>query len=103
MRVGAALRLRRCPRHSYTFSFDFTANANQPTYDGGEDAFVPKLNADGRALVYSTHLGGRRRRQRREYCSSPNRNAFVTKNKAQGRIVFSTFNSAHFGIAVAWF
>jgi hypothetical protein len=35
-----------------------TANPLQPTYGGGFDAFVAKLNASGTALVYSTYLGG---------------------------------------------
>jgi hypothetical protein len=32
--------------------------AYQPTYQGGTDAFVTKLNPAGTALVYSTYLGG---------------------------------------------
>jgi hypothetical protein len=35
-----------------------TANAALPTYGGGTDAFVAKLNATGNALIYSTYLGG---------------------------------------------
>ncbi len=43
----------------FTNSLDFpTANPLQPTYHGGMDAFVAKLNASGTALVYSTYLGG---------------------------------------------
>ena len=42
-----------------TDSTDFpTANALQPTFGGGRDAFVTKLSADGTALDYSTYLGG---------------------------------------------
>ena len=42
-----------------TFSTNFpTANAFQPTYRGGGDAFVTKMNADGTALIYSSYLGG---------------------------------------------
>jgi hypothetical protein len=42
-----------------TDSTDFpTANAIQPTKHGYSDGFVTKINADGRALVYSTYLGG---------------------------------------------
>ncbi|HET8647597.1 MAG TPA: SBBP repeat-containing protein [Vicinamibacteria bacterium] len=42
-----------------TGSTDFPIlNAVQPTYGGGWDAFVTKLNPDGSALVYSTYLGG---------------------------------------------
>ncbi len=35
-----------------------TANAIQPTYQGGCDVFVTKLNPSGSILVYSTYLGG---------------------------------------------
>ena len=43
----------------YTTSSDFpTVNALQPTFPGGQDGFVTKLNAEGTALVYSTYLGG---------------------------------------------
>ena len=35
-----------------------TVNALQPTYAGGGDAFVSKINSNGSALVYSTYLGG---------------------------------------------
>ncbi len=42
-----------------TFSSDFpTRNAFQPTFGGGEDGFVAKLNAAGSDLVYSSYLGG---------------------------------------------
>ena len=43
----------------YTDSVDFpTSNAIQPTFGGGTDAYVAKINAAGNALVYSTYLGG---------------------------------------------
>jgi Beta-propeller repeat len=35
-----------------------TSGVVQPTYGGGFDAFVTKLNTAGSALVYSTYLGG---------------------------------------------
>jgi hypothetical protein len=42
-----------------TASTDFpTKNPLQPSYNGGADAFVAKLNPSGSALVYSTYLGG---------------------------------------------
>jgi hypothetical protein len=42
-----------------TESTDFpTMNPLQPTYGGGQDAFVAKLNPSGSAFVYSTYLGG---------------------------------------------
>ncbi|MEP7288199.1 MAG: SBBP repeat-containing protein [Chloroflexota bacterium] len=42
------------------FSADFptTIGAFQTVSDGGDDAFVVKLNAAGSSLVYSTYLGG---------------------------------------------
>ena len=43
----------------FTGSTDFpTASPIQPTFGGGGDAFVMKLNAAGNDLVYSTYLGG---------------------------------------------
>jgi hypothetical protein len=42
-----------------TWSTDFpTMNPLQPTYGGGLDAFVAKIDPTGSALVYSTYLGG---------------------------------------------
>jgi hypothetical protein len=43
-----------------TVSADFptTAGAFDTTYNGGDDAFVTKLNALGTGLLYSTYLGG---------------------------------------------
>jgi len=43
----------------YTASTNFpTKNALQSAANGGGDAFVAKISADGSALVYSTYLGG---------------------------------------------
>jgi hypothetical protein len=39
-------------------SFPTTPGAFDTTANGGSDAFVTKLNADGATLVYSTYLGG---------------------------------------------
>jgi Beta-propeller repeat len=39
-------------------AFPTTAGALQTVLNGGEDAFVTKLNSDGSALLYSTYLGG---------------------------------------------
>jgi hypothetical protein len=39
-------------------NFPTTTGAYDTSYNGGEDAFVSKLNAAGSALVYSTYLGG---------------------------------------------
>ncbi|MEW5794844.1 MAG: SBBP repeat-containing protein [Candidatus Zixiibacteriota bacterium] len=42
-----------------TSSLDFpTKNAFQSTCDGGQDAFVTKLNSSGSDIVYSTYIGG---------------------------------------------
>jgi hypothetical protein len=42
-----------------TYSNDFpTRSAFDASFNGGEDAFVTKLSADGRELAYSTYLGG---------------------------------------------
>ena len=35
-----------------------TANAFQPAYGGGIDAFVAQLDPAGSTLIYSTYLGG---------------------------------------------
>lgn len=43
----------------YTISSDFPVlNALQPEYGGNTDAFVAKLNASGKAFIYSTYIGG---------------------------------------------
>jgi hypothetical protein len=44
----------------YTFSSDFptTVGAFDTSYNGYEDAFVVKVNADGSGLAYATFLGG---------------------------------------------
>jgi hypothetical protein len=42
-------------------NFPTTSGAFQPNSGGAGDAFVTKVNPSGSALVYSTHLGGRRR------------------------------------------
>jgi hypothetical protein len=42
-----------------TYSPDFpVANAFQSNLAGGQDAFVTKLSADGKSLLFSTYLGG---------------------------------------------
>jgi Ca2+-binding RTX toxin-like protein len=43
----------------YTASTNFpTANAIDASHNGGDDAFVSKLNPSGSALAYSTYVGG---------------------------------------------
>jgi len=41
-----------------TSSIDFPTLNPYQTYQGGQDAFVTKLNSSGNGLVYSTYLGG---------------------------------------------
>ena len=41
-----------------TTSTNFPVSGFQKAYQGGQDAFVAKLNATGSSLVYSTYLGG---------------------------------------------
>ncbi len=121
----------------WTTSFDFpTANAIQPTMRGFSDAFITRLRPDGAALVFSTYLGGTGRETGYAVgadsstgdafvTGSTNSNdfptvnalqparaggddAFVTRLRPNGTIVFSTFlggNSSenqyeHSGIAV---
>jgi hypothetical protein len=43
---------------TYSSDFPITQNALAGTLKGAADAFVTKLSADGRTLVYSTFLGG---------------------------------------------
>jgi beta-propeller repeat-containing protein len=89
----------------------------QSTFSGNRDAFVAKLKADGKSLVYSTYLGGSgfdegtaiAVRKRRAFVtgstassnfplSNPlqdfggNRDAFVTKLKVDGQaFAYSTY------------
>jgi hypothetical protein len=44
---------------TYSSDFPTTPGAFDPSHNGGWDAFVTRLNADGSGLVYSTFLGGR--------------------------------------------
>lgn len=39
-------------------NFPTTFGANDTTYNGGQDAFILKLSADGSTLIYSTFIGG---------------------------------------------
>ncbi|MCP4632406.1 MAG: hypothetical protein GY855_05730 [candidate division Zixibacteria bacterium] len=42
----------------WTVSADFPIEGEYQTYQGGDDAFVTKLNSVGNGLIYSTFLGG---------------------------------------------
>jgi Beta-propeller repeat len=59
---GLAIAVRNGQAHvtGSTASLDFptTANPLQGNFGGDRDAFVAKLKADGKSLVYSTYLGG---------------------------------------------
>ena len=44
--------------YSYSTNFPITSGAYQTTNKGSNDAFVTKLSADGKSLLYSTFLGG---------------------------------------------
>jgi hypothetical protein len=62
-----------------TFSADFpTANPLQPSFGGGNDVFVAKLNPSGSALVYSTYLGGSVYEVGTGIAVDPAGNAYVT-------------------------
>jgi hypothetical protein len=58
-------------------AFPTTAGAFDQTYNGGEDAFVTKLNPAGSALVYSTFLGGTARDQAFGIALGTDNSAFV--------------------------
>jgi len=62
-----------------TSSLDFptTANAAQPVYGGGNDAFLSVLDSTG-ALAYSTYLGGSALDAGTSVAVDGNGNAFVT-------------------------
>ena len=59
-------------------NFPITAGAFQPTFVGGVDAFVSKLNPVGSALVYSTYLGGNSTDQGYGIAVDSNGSAYVT-------------------------
>jgi beta-propeller repeat-containing protein len=57
--LGIAVRNGQAHVTGGTTSLDFpTANPLQSTFSGNRDAFVAKLKADGKTLLYSTYLGG---------------------------------------------
>jgi hypothetical protein len=61
-----------------TGSPDFpVVNAFQPTFGGGEDGFLVKLNAAGSMVVYTTFLGGSNSDNARSVAVSPGGNAYV--------------------------
>lgn len=61
-----------------TQSLDFPVrNAFQATYNSRTDAFVVKLSADGRSLIYSTFLGGAGDDQAAEIAVDSTGNAYV--------------------------
>jgi beta-propeller repeat-containing protein len=55
-----------------------TANALQPTFGGGGDAFVTKINPSGSALIYSSYLGGSNTDYGQSIAVDTSGNAYVT-------------------------
>ncbi|NJK66383.1 MAG: hypothetical protein HC941_07485 [Microcoleus sp. SU_5_3] len=55
-----------------------TANASQPAYGGGIDAFISKVNPTGSGLVYSTYLGGSDREDAQAIALDQYGNAYIT-------------------------
>ena len=60
-----------------TFAFPITANAFQPVYGEGGDAFLTKLNPTATALLYSTYLGGRDTDQANALALDSKGNAYI--------------------------
>ncbi len=67
------------------------AGAFQSALAGGEDGFVTKLTADGRALVYSTYLGG----------SLDDRGSSITVDSSGAAYISGNTSSTNFPIASA--
>jgi hypothetical protein len=63
--------------HTQSATFPVTPGALDASFNGGEDAFVTKLNATGTALIYSTFLGGRGKDVGRAIALDTNNNAYV--------------------------
>ncbi|MEG3839353.1 SBBP repeat-containing protein, partial [Microcoleus sp. herbarium14] len=61
-------------------SFPTTTNAYQPTYGGGLDGFLAKVNPTGSALVYSTYLGGNNIDDAKAIALDNSGNVWVTGN-----------------------
>lgn len=70
----------------FTTSKDFpvTVAALQTVYQGGGDAFVTRLNADGTQLMYSTFLGGSNRDQGNGIAVDRRGNAYVAGETQSG-------------------
>ncbi len=80
-----------------TDSLDFpTLSAVQSRSGGGQDAFVAKLAAGGRALVYSTYLGGAG-----GTAGFPEAAAGIAVDAAGNAYVGGTTSSANFPVAAA--
>jgi len=64
----------------FTSSADFptTAEAFQPVFGGGDDAFVAKLDSNGAELVFSSYLGGSGIDGGSGIALDPRGNAYVT-------------------------
>jgi hypothetical protein len=65
-------------------TFPTTPGAFDVSFNGGEDAFVTKLNATGTELLYSTFLGGRAKDVGRSIGLDSSNNVYVTGQTASG-------------------
>lgn len=75
-----------------TGSLDFptTLGAYQDTTGGPNDIFVSKLNVSGKALVYSTYIGGNGNDYSYAIALDANNNAYITGNSASTNFPVST-------------
>jgi hypothetical protein len=62
----------------FTGSSDFPTTAQAFQREGGRDAFISKLSADGRSLVFSTYLGGSQDDQARAVALDPSGAVYLT-------------------------
>src|SRR5262249_4479641 len=77
--------------------FPTTSGAYDTSHNGGDDAFVTKLNATGSALSYSTYLGGTQTDAGYAIAVDASGNAYVTGSTASGN--FPTTSGAFQGSA----
>lgn len=85
----------------YTASsdFPFTLGANDTTHNGGNDAFIFRLNAAGSNLVYSTFLGGSGSDVGYGIYVDVSLNAFITGSTTSANypIISGAFDNSHNG------